>query len=238
MSIQTLRSLAQLQKQAEDLGLKVEPTKRSLEHGVVYSKDDFVIALRNYYLAKMNVTKGLSLMLEIESPMLCRQIKHLKPAEQKQIWKEGSDWYFEEKEDGNRMLLIYTPENGFESYSRNNSVEDFLPVPYTKNILVEGFDFSKITKSVIIDCEVVSTNPNICTILGNRGCITETQLQATTAILALNPEASLEIQRVDPLQFKCFDVLYYDGEWVLNQELLKRKKILKRNDGPILSLWV
>lgn len=229
MSIQTLRSLSQLQAQAKALGLSVKPTKRTSSGEMKYSKDDFVYALRDYFLSiKDDKTLGLEMMLKLESPMLCRQFKDLKPEEQKDIWREGSKWYFEEKIDGNRMVIIYTDKDGLEFFSRNNSVEDFLPVPYTQNILMENVDLTPLKgMNFMIDSEVVSTNPNISTVLGSRGVVTATQLQATTAILALNPTQSLEIQRVDPLKFLVFDCMFKDNEDLRDKPLKDRKRALK-----------
>ena len=194
-----------------------------------YSKDDYIYALRDFYLArKSDKTFGLGEMLKMESPMLCRQFKDLKPAEQADIWREGSGWYFEQKIDGNRMVMIYSDENGLEFFSRNNSVEDFLPVPYTEKILMENIDLTPLKgMRFMVDTEVVSTNPNISTVLGSKGVITATQLQATTAILSLNVPQSHEIQRVDPLKFLIFDCVFNNGEDLREKPLKLRKKVLK-----------
>ena len=67
-------------------------------------KDDYVKALRNYFLAEKyhapeNIPWALSFMLSIESPQLCRRIKSLKESQQQMIW-DSPDWIAEEKIDG------------------------------------------------------------------------------------------------------------------------------------------
>ncbi len=229
MAIQTLRTLAQLQKEANDLGLEVKPTKNTSSGVKTYCKDDFIYALRDYYLSQLgpDATETLKMMLHIESPMLCQQFKVLKPEEQKAALDvDNNEWIAEEKLDGNRMILMWI--NGhFDAFSRNISVENFLPVSYGEKILLEGVDLSKVKHDFIIDCEVISSNPNICTKLSKKGIPLETatQLQATSAILALNTEDSLRIQREDPLTFKTFDILYLDGHWLLDKPLIDRLRL-------------
>lgn len=229
MAINTLRTLAQLKDEATKLGLDVKPTKNTSSGEKTYSKDDFIYALRDYYLKQMGpaATETLKMMLHIDSPMLCQQFKVLKPEEQKEALDvDNNKWYAETKEDGNRMIVMYI--NGhFDAFSRNISVENFLPVSYGDHILLEGVDLTKVKHDFIIDCEVISSNPNICTKLTKSGIPLETatQLQATSAILALNKEQSLEIQRQDPLIFRTFDILYLDGEWLLDKPLIERLRL-------------
>jgi hypothetical protein len=57
--------------------------------------------------------------------------------------------------------------------------------------------------------------------MGSRGVVCATQLQATTALLALNPLESKSIQRQYPLKFIIFDCLY-DGEDLIDQPWKER----------------
>lgn len=120
-----------------------------------------------------------------------------------------------------RSLIIWDASTqSFDFYSRNNSVKDFLPQSYKDTILVTSKDFYY-PQNFVLDCEVISSNPNISTIMGNRGVICATQLQATTALLALNPEDSKALQRKDPLKFIIFDCIY-DGESLINKPWYER----------------
>ena len=227
MAVQTLRTLAQLRQQAKELGLTVK------QRGKKESKDDYVYALRDYFIKEKygsyaDMPKSLSLMLQLESPMLASQYKTVKPEKQKEMW-ESNHWYAEEKCDGNRQLFFFLKDPIFDSFSRNNSVADFLPVSYGNKIYTDHIDFTQIKDQFIIDSEVICANPNISTIMGKKGVITETMLQAVTAILAMNEVDSKRIQKEEdcPLVIMGFDCLWFNGEWLLDKPLIERRKYLK-----------
>ena len=225
MAISTQRSLKELKKECDRYGLVVT------QSGNRESKTDYVLALREYYLQTLypnGVPATLDLMLQIESPMLCNRFSNLKPEQQEAIWN-SDEWYLETKEDGCRMLIVKVG-NDWQFFSRNISVKDFLPVSYSGHIL-ENWDHEGIDHDFILDCELVSLDNQVSTILGKRGLVTTTQLQAVTALLALNSEDTLSIQKglvtedgTPVLQFRCFDCLWSDGEWHLEKALIDRKK--------------
>ena len=200
MSIGCGRRIDYLESQCRNLGITVVPAGRKM------MKDDYVKALRNYFLTERygsleNIPWSLAFMLSIESPQLCRRIKDLKEVQQKLVW-ESSDWIAEPKIDGCRMLLLYdATEKKFHFYSRNNSVEDYLPQDYSETIYVTSKDFDY-NHNFVLDCEVISTDPEAET---NIRCLT--QLQSTAAILALNPADSIQVQKRSPLKFIVFDCL-------------------------------
>lgn len=210
MAIETLRTLGQLKTECEQKGIQVKISGKE-------KKEDYVKALRSYWLNKYysgNIPWDLSKMLEIDCPQLCRRYQECKPEIQKKVWLDDNEYVAEEKIDGNRMLIFWDAEKKeFSFYSRNNSVKDFLPVCYKDKILVTGSGFDYPT-SFILDSEVISTNPNISTVLGKKGVVCATQLQSTTALLALNSNETLQIQREFPLKFVIFDCLYH-GDWQL-----------------------
>ena len=101
-----------------------------------------------------------------------------------------------------RSILVYDAErHEFDFFSRHNSVSDFLPISYKDTILVHG-NYRGDT-SFVLDCEVISTNANVTT---KKTCTS--QLNSTSAILALDPVQSREIQKNNPLLFVIFDCLY------------------------------
>ena len=227
MSLQTSRSLSQLQLECENLKLEVKLKGKKLQ------KDDYIRALREYYIESYGgynaIPKSLNLMLQIESPMLAAQYKTCKEAQQDKMWNTN-DWYAEEKEDGVRIVNFFLQDENYNAYSRNNSTKDFLPISYGEKICLDNVDFSKIRDTFILDSECICTNPRISTVLGKRGIVTETQLQAVTALVSMNKEDSIRIQREEscPLLFKVFDCLYYNGEWLLDKPLIERRKYLKK----------
>lgn len=98
MSIECPRRIDYLKNLCDELNITV------IQHGKKLMKDDYVIALRNYYLKKIykspdNIPWSLAFMLSIESLQLCRRIQTLKDADQIKLW-ESDDWIAEEKIDG------------------------------------------------------------------------------------------------------------------------------------------
>lgn len=201
MSIECGRRTDWLVRECAEKGLTVVPAGKKLQ------KDDYVRELRKWNLRNMygsedNAPWALKFMLSIECPQLCRRIKDLKPEQQQLVW-ESPDWVAEEKIDGVRMLIVYNSnENKFHFFSRNNSVQTYLPQDYHDTIYVTSNGFSY-PDSFVLDCEVISTDPEAET---NIRCLT--QLQSTAAILALNPEDSIQVQKRSPLKFIVFDCLF------------------------------
>lgn len=214
MAIECARRIDYLQNQCDQLGITVVPAGRKL------MKDDLVKALREYFITEKygsrdSIPWSLSFMLSIECPQLCRRIKDLKPEQQEMVW-ESQDWIAEEKIDGCRMLILWdASESKFHFYSRNNSVEDYLPQDYSDTIYTTDNVFSY-PYNFVLDCEVISTNPELET---NTRCLT--QLQSTAALLNLNPVDSKRIQKDNPLKFIIFDCLL-DSDNLINKPWVER----------------
>ena len=208
MAIECARRIDYLDSQCRELGLEVKQAGNKLR------KDDYVRALRNHFLLEKygsidNIPWSMKFMLSIECLQLCRRIQTLKESDQQKIW-ESDDWIAEEKVDGNRMVICWdADEKQFHFFSRNNSMVDYLPQDYKDTIYItaDNFDYDK---NFVLDAEVISTSPNIET--NDTQCLT--QLQSTSALLALNPDDSIAIQRNDPLKFIVFDCLYHDESYM------------------------
>ena len=208
MAIECARRIDYLDSLCRELGLEVKQAGNKLR------KDDYVRALRNHFLLEKygsidNIPWSMQFMLSIECLQLCRRIQTLKESDQQKVW-ESDDWIAEEKVDGNRMALLWdADEKQFHFFSRNNSMVDYLPQDYKDTIYItaDNFDYDK---NFVLDAEVISTSPNIET--NDTQCLT--QLQSTSALLALNPDDSIAIQRNDPLKFIVFDCLYHDESYM------------------------
>ena len=208
MAIECARRIDYLDSRCRELGLEVKQAGNKLR------KDDYVRALRNHFLLEKygsidNIPWSMKFMLSIECLQLCRRIQTLKESDQQKIW-ESDDWIAEEKVDGNRMALLWdADEKQFHFFSRNNSMVDYLPQDYKDTIYItaDNFDYDK---NFVLDAEVISTSPNIET--NGTQCLT--QLKSTSALLALNPDDSIAIQRNDPLKFIVFDCLYHDESYM------------------------
>ena len=208
MAIECARRIDYLDSLCRELGLEVKQAGNKLR------KDDYVRALRNHFLLEKygsidNIPWSMKFMLSIECLQLCRRIQTLKESDQQKVW-ESDDWIAEEKVDGNRMVICWdADEKQFHFFSRNNSMVDYLPQDYKDTIYItaDNFDYDK---NFVLDAEVISTSPNIET--NDTQCLT--QLQSTSALLALNPDDSIAIQRNDPLKFIVFDCLYHDESYM------------------------
>lgn len=228
MAISVGRTIKQLEDMANSLGVEVVGTGKNGKR----KKEDFILPIREYNLVKRygsvdKIPTHLELMMHIKSPMLAGRIDGFKKEQQEEVWN-SDDWVFEQKLNGVRCILI-NDGNGLHMYSRHNSDVDLLPICFTDRILLpEKCDLSKLDKSFIIDCEITSDNPNICTILDGYGVETASQLQAVTSILGSLPEKAIQIQKSNNLNlvFNSFDCLYYDGQWIMNEPLRKRHEVV------------
>lgn len=208
MAIECARRIDYLDSLCRELGLEVKQAGNKLR------KDDYVRALRNHFLLEKygsmdNIPWSMKFMLSIECLQLCRRMQTLKESDQQKVW-ESDDWIAEEKLDGCRMALLWdADEKQFHFFSRNNSMVDYLPQDYKDTIYItaDNFDYDK---NFVLDAEVISTSSNIET--NDTQCLT--QLQSTSALLALNPDDSIAIQRNDPLKFIIFDCLYHDESYM------------------------
>jgi ATP-dependent DNA ligase len=233
MAYQTRRTKADLKMECMKNGILDKVNNFDNDDERVY-KDDFIRALRDYYIKENydgNPPKSIELLDEnLISPMLAARFNQLKDEQQEEIW-ESDEWYFEEKEDGVRMLISFLEDEGFNLYSRNISVEDFLPISYGDTIDTEHVDKSKIKDEFIVDSELISLNPNISTIVeDNKGVVTETQLDAISSLISMEPEKAIPIQRREStkLQYVIFDIIYWNGEWLFDLPLKERREYLEK----------
>jgi len=216
------RSLSELKSLCGKLGLEV------IQSGKREGKKDFVKALQEYYLQNKKQTFGLSYRMQVETPQLCFLSTNLRSDEVERLF--NSDQHVaEEKLNGIRMLVTYHPQDGFEFYSRNLSVEDYLPVSYTDKIWIGDQDFRGLFRPFVLDCEIVSRDARISTVMGKRGVVTETILQAVASLLALNSDDTLRIQKElgQPLELKVFDCLMSEGVDIKGKPYYERRTYLK-----------
>lgn len=136
-----------------------------------------------------------------------------------------------------RMLILYdSSEKKFHFYSRNNSVTDYLPQDYSDTILVSIKDNFYYPENFVLDCEVISTNPETET---NTQCLT--QLQSTAALLNLNAEDSKQIQKDNPFKFVVFDCLYdsrnlIDETWNIRHRHADKLAFILKENGFLCEL--
>lgn len=227
MAISVGHTIKELDKMASDLGLEVIGTGKDGKK----KKEDYIKPIREHNLNQRygsidKIPDDMKLMLEMKSPMLAGRIDNLKQEQKDEIWNDES-WVLEQKLNGVRCRIVNTG-NGIHLYSRHNSDVDLLPIEFTDKILFpDNCDLSKISKSFILDTEMESDNPNICTIMGSNGVVTNSQLQAVTSLISSTPQRAKVIQRNNNLRlvFNSFDCLYYDGQWIMDYPLRERRKL-------------
>lgn len=207
----------------------------SRKRNVKYTNLDLVNILADYYLAKRETKSfGLRARLQFETVSLAERFSALKDFEQKELF-ESDSWIAEPKLNGARMLICYHPDEGFSFVSRGRSDVDFLPLEYTSKILLikDGLvkspeDFkNKFTFSFILDCEILlSGNINMAQYYKHGGSITNSEQNATAAVLQMLPELSKKVQ-VDQNQFifHVFDCLYFRDSFIIDKPLNERKAI-------------
>jgi len=215
-----IRTVQKLKEECEALGLCVE------REGDKFSKQDYIKVLQKHFLPQ-EVSFGMKYRLSLDSLQLARQSTTLTEKERDMIFK-SDEWVMEEKLDGVRMLVCYSRKYGFELYSRNISVKDFLPVSYSDKFWYNRNRGTNILTTFVLDCEITSNNSNLSTIIGKRGVVTETVLQAVTAVLSLNTKDSVQVQKElgNPLVVTAFDCLYVDGRDLQHEDYFTRRQAL------------
>lgn len=113
-----------------------------LDSSIKYKNRDLIKLLGEAFLSgldKEDLSWGLDRRLELESLSLCYRYDELKPDMQDELW-DSNDYIAESKLNGCRILLAYHPEEGFRFFSRHVSVQDYLPIDYSNNIFLRGFN--------------------------------------------------------------------------------------------------
>ena len=180
MAISVGRTIKELESMATSLNISIP--KR--DDGKKPKKEDYIYPIRehnliNRYGSLENVPLHLQYMLHIKSPMLAGRIDSFKEEQQEEVW-DSNEWSMEQKLNGVRCFVV-NDGKGIHLYSRHNSDVDLLPIEFTDKILFSNeFDYFRLDKTFIVDCELTSDNPNICTILDGYGVDTSSQLQAVT----------------------------------------------------------
>jgi len=225
--METTRNFSELQQLVTQLGLEVKKIYSKSGKEITGRKGPYIEALRDHYIQQefgRCIPGHLQNILFLESFCLCKRLQELKPEAQETIWNDP-DYIAEVKEDGVRIMIVHTPTEGFHFYSRNLSVTDFRPSDYAHIVDYTYNGDPSDLGDFMLDCELVSSNPNVRSVLGDKGMVTETVLQAVMALISTDDvEASKRIQRDGaPLQFKAFDCLRVGGQWILDKPLHERK---------------
>ena len=211
MAISVGRTLNELRQMSFDCGITIP----SREDGKSLKKEDYIKPIREHNLSIRygsvdNTPEHLKLMLQLKSPMLAGRIDSFKEEQQQEVWN-SDNWSMEQKLNGVRCFIV-NDGTGIHLYSRHNSDIDLLPIEFTEKVkLPKDFSYSMLDRTFILDCELTSDNPNICTVLDGYGVDTSSQLQAVTSL---------------DLVFNAFDCIYCDNNWIMDTPLCERREYL------------
>jgi ATP-dependent DNA ligase len=221
-----LMNLSELEMECLRRGLSVVGSGKN---GKV-QKYDYIHALEGWsldsYRAQGLLLPGCEFVHgHLESPMLAQSQSCFKSERQFQDFVGRDDVLCEVKRDGVRLVVAYNPGVGFEFFSRNRSVTDFLFGNYTDQVygLTREVTADISPVSFVLDCELISLNPSV-----NGHVVTESVLNAVVAMLGMNQVESYRMQAEAgyPLRFQAFDILQYGGRLTMELPLRERKGIL------------
>lgn len=223
MSVQ--RNMSDLMKEVKAIGRDhlVQATGR----GNKVTKDDVCRVLRQFFLER-DYPNGQP-YVPVLNPMLCARYEELEDKYldvTHEIWKDNSEWVLNEKLNGCRMTLYLRPDGVYVD-SRNISVKTYRNEEYHNHLLFKDY-VAPFTAT--LDCEVKCRKSRIDTSVNGRiGVVTESELQATTALLAMESTASKQIQvsQEAELEFIVFDLIEYNGKKITHLPLRDRLSLLQ-----------
>ena len=212
----SIKKIEDLKLECELLELNPIPTKnrknkKTGEYYLDYTKEDLINALQSYYIDKYKeqglYSKSLEYILKIDSPMLALPIKSKESLDNKK-------WIVEEKINGIRQLLCWFKEDKkLNSYSRELSDSNYLPINYGQN-LYNNINIPLSIPNFVIDGELVLNKQD------------NDSLYLLKDILYSDQKTSKELQINNKVTFIVFDILMYDNQDLTSLPLVDRKKYL------------
>lgn len=156
---------------------------------------------------------GARYVQSLSTPMLCRHLKDdLKGMKFNPV--ESDDYVAETKENGFRTLMCYSPESGFEFFSRRESVANYLNSNFTdkflfinNGLITEPKDYiGKFPLRFVLDGELLIESSDKD--LDLSGLSIEDYIQG---VLGSSPERARNFQKDGHLlKMIVFDVLYFE----------------------------
>lgn len=209
------------------LDYKISELGIYLDEDVKWTNENLIKRLGDYTLAhtKDYIPWSTKYVQSLECVMLC---KHLKD-EMKNFTAETNpmvspDYIAENKENGFRHLMCYSPKDGFTLYSRKESVDTYLNTNFTDKILFikdglikEPKDFiNKLNYRFVLDGEIIVNSDGA----NFEGVQYESIEDYVQAVLGSNAERAKAFQKDGHrLIFKIFDVLYFEKDAKEHEEI-------------------
>ena len=212
-----------------------ENVKWDIEKMIKYLGDYFIS------LEPQKYSWGAKYVQSLGTPMLCKHMKdEIEKFEVSPI--ESSDYIAETKMNGMRILLYYSPETGFEFFTRRESSGNYLNGNITnkflfieKGLITEPKDYiNKFNYRFVIDGELL--------IEGIENEIQTTQVSIEDyiqSVFSSNVERAREFQKDGHrLKMVVFDVLYFEKSPSIPPTFEPKYDYGEREINPDLVSWV
>lgn len=206
----------ELEKLVNDYGIE-------LDESITWDNEKLIKVLGDLFisLTPEKFSWGARYVQSLNTVMLCNHLKdNLRYFDYNPI--ESDDYTVENKLNGFRTICYYSPEVGFEFFSRNESASNFLNGNFTdkylfinKGIITEPKDYKNaFDYRFVIDGElIVEGSEEDANLLG---ITVEDYIQS---ILGSNPEKAKTFQKEEHrLKFVVFDVLYFEKNPIIPAE--------------------
>jgi ATP-dependent DNA ligase len=219
-----MRNLSELKAECAKYGVSV------LRSGKREAKSDYEKCLAKFFWKRDHGDEQMPPQLH---PMLARNLKDLTEAEAEYMWA-STKWVAQEKIDGCRLLMFIGPNGNYFTSRRLSDktyryAENTAQLPHLSGLITPHLF------GTVIDGEIQSPKAQV-----NTGkVITLNVLQATVALLALNPTDSARVQREQDCEliFRVFDILQFRGEDVTSYSWSRRQKYLAESVQHLHALF-
>lgn len=197
----------------EDIITKINELGIYLENDVKWTNDKMIKKLGDYYLGD-DKSFARNFIQSMETVQLCHHLKDeisffsTSPL-------ESDDFVAEYKLNGCRCITVYSPEEGFRFFSRNETVTNFLNNEFTdklvfiqNGVITKGSDYKgKFPCRFVLDGELLVDDETM-TFEGRHYENMEDFLQG---ILSSLPQRAIDYQTSGhPIRLCCYDIMYFE----------------------------
>lgn len=197
----------------EDIIAKINELGIYLENDVKWTNDKMIKKLGDYYLGD-DKSFARNFIQSMETVQLCHHLKDeisffsTSPL-------ESDDFVAEYKLNGCRCITVYSPEEGFRFFSRNETVTNFLNNEFTdklvfiqNGVITKGSDYKgKFPCRFVLDGELLVDDETM-TFEGRHYENMEDFLQG---ILSSLPQRAIDYQTSGhPIRLCCYDIMYFE----------------------------
>lgn len=213
------------------------------DEDIKWDNEKMIKVLGDYFISLEpdKYSWGAKYVQSLATPMLCKHMKDdLEKFEISPI--ESEDYVAETKLNGCRCIITYSPEVGFEFFSRRESSSNFLNGNLTnkflfieKGLITEPKDYiNKFNYRFVIDGELL--------IEGIENELQTTQVSIEDyiqSVFSSNAERAKEFQKDGHrLKMMIFDVLYFEKSPVIPADWEPKYDYREREITPDLVQWV